>query len=396
MTLLILEAFVFAVAGVFIGFYVFYYLVCLRYSRMRKAGDEGPSKSDYLPSVSFIVPTYNENKVITERINNFRDMNYPKEKLEVVFVDGGSNDGTVETMKSYSENLPFQTKIVEQGSRKGFNAAVIEGFHSTVGEIIFITGAETQYASETVRIMVGHFSDPTVGAVNGTMRVNNPEKGLSTELETAYRGLYDFIRQAESNMDSPFDIKGEIAASRRAICQHLVENPAMSKKGCIDACVSFQAKKDGLRTVYEPRAVYYEPAPETMQDSFKQQSRRAATLIENMLVFKDLMLKRRYDLFGMLIMPAHFLMLLVLPFLFLIALASFLALVVLNPYEYFIVSLLIVVFLAVLLSKKVQAFSKTQMALIYACLKMLRGVETQKFERLSSVRPDDFDKVNKK
>lgn len=387
MTVLVLEIFAFVVAGVFVGFYAFYYLLCLRFSRMKSTSGEGSLKSENLPSVSFIVPTYNENKVIADRIRNFRDMNYPKDRLEVVFVDGGSSDGTVKRIRSLTEDLPFQTKIVEQGSRKGFNAAVIEGFYSTLGEIIFITGAETQYAPDAVRIMVGHFEDPTVGAVNGTMRVNNPEKGLSTELETAYRGLYDFLRQAESNMDSPFDIKGEIAASRRTVCQHLVENAEMSRKGCIDACVSFQAKKDGYKTVYEPRAIYYEPAPETMQDSFRQQSRRAATLIQNMLVFKGLILKPQYNLFGMLTMPAHFLMLLVLPFLFLIAIASFLVLVALNPFNYLVVGLLAVVVLGLLLSKKVQAFAKTQMALVFACLKMLRGVETQKFERLSSVRP---------
>ena len=174
----VLEVFTLTVAGVFVGFYVFYYLLCLRYSRMKRASDDGSLKSEYSPSVSFIVPTYNENKVIAERIRNFREMNYPMEKLEVVFVDGGSDDGTVGKIRSLARDLPFQTKIVEQGSRKGFNAAVIEGFYSTVGEIIFITGAETQYAPDTVRIMVNHFNDSTVGAVNGTMRVNNPAKGL--------------------------------------------------------------------------------------------------------------------------------------------------------------------------------------------------------------------------
>ena len=188
-------------------------------------------------------------------------------------------------------------------------------------------------------------------------------------------------------MDSPFDIKGEIAASRRIICEHLVMNAEMSRKGCIDACVSFQAKKDGYKTVYEPRAVYYEPAPETMQDSFKQQSRRAATLIQNMLAFKSLMFKRKYDLLGVLIMPAHFLMLLIMPFLFLIGIAGFLMLVAWNPFNYLIIGLLVVLVLGLLLSKKAQAFAKTQMSLVFACLKMLRGVETQKFERLTSVRP---------
>jgi biofilm PGA synthesis N-glycosyltransferase PgaC len=389
LTPFVLEDFVFAIIAVFSGFYVFYYLICLQYVRKGGTSEDSSLNPDSLPSVSFIVPTYNENRIISERIGNFREMNYPEERLEVVFVDGGSEDGTLEKIRSLAKDLPFQVKIIEQGSRKGFNMAVIEGFLSTVGEIIFITGAETQYDPDAVRIIVRHFADPGIGAVNGTMRVSNPAKGLSTRLETAYRGLYDFIRQAESNMDSPFDIKGEIAASRRTVCQHLVENTEMLKKGCIDACVSFQAKKDGYRTVYEPRAVYHEPAPETMQDSLKQQSRRAATLIQNMLIFKSMIFKRKYGLFGMLIMPAHLLMLLIMPFLFLISVVSFLVLVALSLFNYYILGLLIIALVVLLCSKRAQAFAKTQLVLVFTCMKMLKRVETQKFERLSSVRPQN-------
>ena len=109
-------------------------------------------------------------------------------------------------------------KLVKQGSRKGFNSAVIDGFNQTSGDIIFITGAEGRVEPNAIRIIVNHFADPKVGAVNGTMRLNNNEDTASVEIEASYRGFYDFLRVAESNMDTPFDIKGEIAATRRVIC----------------------------------------------------------------------------------------------------------------------------------------------------------------------------------
>jgi len=386
--LFLLDIFIVTIAVIFVGFYVFYYLICFRYSKLKRVGTYPSFASDSLPMVSMIVPVYNESRVIEQKIDNLSQIDYPKNKLEVVFVDGGSDDGTVKKIKNLSSKVNFTLKTVEQGSRKGFNAAVIEGFYATKGDVIFITGAETQYESNALRIMVDHFADPRVGAVNGAMRVSNVGEGLSTELETAYRGLYDFVRLAESNLDSPFDIKGEIAASRRSICQHLVDNPAMSRKGCIDACFSFQAKMDSYRTVYDPRAVYYEPAPKSMHDSFKQQVRRGATLIENMLAFKNILLKRKYGRFGMLIMPAHFLMLIVMPFLFIVTAGGFVALAVLNPSNYFLAALCVVGGLSLLLSRRIQAFAKTQIVLIFVCMKMLRGVETQKFERLSSVRPE--------
>jgi cellulose synthase/poly-beta-1,6-N-acetylglucosamine synthase-like glycosyltransferase len=144
---------------------------------------------------------------------------------------------------------------------------------------------------------------------------------------------------------------------------------------------------DGLKTVYEPNAVYYELSPRSVRDSFKQQTRRAATLIENMLVFKNMMFKKRFGAFGMLIMPAHLLMLLILPYLFFIASFGALALASLCPSNYLFLLMAVVGLLAIVFSRTVQAFVKTQLALVAATLKLLRGVETQKFERLQSARP---------
>jgi poly-beta-1,6-N-acetyl-D-glucosamine synthase len=324
---------------------------------------------------------------MARKVQNFLQMKYPQDRLEVVFVDGGSQDGTVNELEKSLVNVSYASRIIEQGSRKGFNSAVVEGFQHTTGDIIFITGAETEYEPNAVKLIVDHFADPNVGAVNGTMRINNLSDGLSTKIEASYRNYYDFLREAESKMDSLFDIKGEIAAARRNICQHLVNKSALLKKGCIDACVSFQSKEENLITVYEPRAVYYEPAPKTMHDSFKQQIRRGATLIENLLSFRNLMFKRRYGKFGMIIMPAHFMMLIVLPFLFAASLFGVLLITIFNPINYLLVGLIIVSLIIFAASRGIQAFVKVQVVLIYTVMKMLLGIDTQKFERLKSVRP---------
>jgi biofilm PGA synthesis N-glycosyltransferase PgaC len=342
--------------------------------------------NEQLPVVSFIVPVYNENKMIESRISNFNQIDYPAGKLEVVIVDGGSKDGTVEALEKYGKDAHFTLKVIRQGSRKGFNSAVVEGFYQTTGEIIFITGAETQYASNAVKLLVNHFADPEVGAVNGTVRLSNMAAGMSTKIESAYRTSYDFIRTAESKMDTPFDIKGEIAAARRNVCQKLIEKPEMLKKGCVDACFSFQAKVDGLKTVYDPLAVYSEPAPKSLRESFKQQIRRAATLIQNLLLFKKLMGKSKYGLFGLLIMPVHFMMLIVLPYIFLFSILGLILLLATNPLNIIAISMLVLGLIGLSFSQGIRAFFKVQIALIIATLKMVTGIETQKFERLFSAR----------
>jgi poly-beta-1,6-N-acetyl-D-glucosamine synthase len=385
--LIVLEIITFASIALFVGFYASYYVICFIYVRKKSAFGNSCFQEQNLPIVSLIVPVYNEAKIIQRKIENLQKIDYPSDKFEVVFVDGGSRDGTVEKIENSSKTISYSQRVIQQGSRKGFNSAVVEGFLQTTGEIIFITGAETEYAPDAVRLIVDYFANPKVGAVNGTMKINNVGAGSSTQIEASYRSFYDFIREAESKIDSPFDIKGEIAATRRSICQHIVSKEGILRKGCIDACFSFQAAEEGYRTVYEPRAVYSEPAPETMRDSFKQQIRRGATLIENMLSYKNMILRRKYGKFGLVIMPAHFLMLIVLPFFFFISVAGILLLTAFAPLNYLLIGAIILGLLGLVFSRKVQAFAKVQLVLIFTVFRVLLGIDTQKFERLSSVRP---------
>jgi hypothetical protein len=97
-------------------------------------------------------------------------------------------------------------------------------------------------------------------------------------------------------------------------------------------------------------------------------------------------LNKKYGAFGMLIMPAHLLMLNVLPFLLLIGSAGLVLTVAFAPSNYVVFAFVSIILLATALSRQLQAFIKTQLVLIVATLKLLIGTETQKFERLSTTR----------
>lgn len=381
----ILSNVVFVTLAVFAGFYLLYYAVCLRYAKIRKSKKPLKIRKISLPKVSIIIPVYNEANVLKRRIENLEELRYPRDKLEIVFVDGGSSDDSADLIQNLSKKSELSLKLVRQGCRKGFNNAVVEGFTETTGDIICITGAEAEYDPNALDIMVQHLADPTIGAVTGKQIIKNVDDGFSPTLEVAYRGLYDLVREAESHIDSPFDIKGEICAARRSVVKNLVEKHELLNKGCIDCCLSFQAKKEGFKTVYDPNAVYFELSPTSIRDSFKQQIRRATTLIQNMLSFKDMILNKKYGAFGLFIMPAHFLMLIVLPFVFWVGVVGLLVITVLNPSNYFLFAILGTSILFIVLSSRLQAFLKTQIVLSIATLGLL-GIDTQKFERLTSTR----------
>jgi cellulose synthase/poly-beta-1,6-N-acetylglucosamine synthase-like glycosyltransferase len=376
-----------ACAATFVGFYLCYFAICMLAIRVKKpprVRKFHAQTNSVVPSVSMIVPVYNEASVISRKLENLQAIQYPNQKLEAIFVDGASTDGTLELIERYAMGDRCRVKIVRQGARRGFNIAVIDGFREAVGDVICIPGAETVYDPQALNLMVRHFEDDNICAVTGTQRLSNPTRGLSPRVEKGYRDVYDFLRTAESIIDSPFDMKGEISAARRRIIAELVEDERFLRRGAIDTACVFQGKIDGFKTIYEPEAVYYEQAPESLRDSFKQGSRRGAVLIQNLMIFKGLILNPRYGAFGMLIVPAHLCLLVILPLIFLAALSGMVVLA-LNGSGYAL-AFVALGLLCTILSRRIQAILRAQIVLVVALLSLLTGVETQMLERLQSTR----------
>lgn len=144
-------------------FYIAYFLVLLFYNKNSYIKKE--KDPNFYPSVSMIVPVYNEQSIIAKKLNNIKEMKYPKEKLEIIFVDGNSTDNTkkiiLEKIKNFNKNI----KLIEQKKRKGYTQAVIQGILTSKGEIIFATDAASYHYPDTINQLIKHFIDPKIGAV---------------------------------------------------------------------------------------------------------------------------------------------------------------------------------------------------------------------------------------
>ena len=84
--------------------------------RLSKKGNWNLTLSDFEPKVTLIVATYNEANIIEDKLNNIRELTYPKDNLEVIVVDSASTDGTAQVVKDYLErnSLPFKTIGIEE------------------------------------------------------------------------------------------------------------------------------------------------------------------------------------------------------------------------------------------------------------------------------------------
>jgi len=122
----------------------------------------GLEGSPYEPTVSVIIPAMNAEATIGDLLESLMRVDYARDKLEIIVVDGGSTDGTEKIVKMYPVKL-----IVER--RRGINVARNTGVKNSRGEIIFFTDADCVVTKDWIKIMVRNFEDPEVGCVGGTV-----------------------------------------------------------------------------------------------------------------------------------------------------------------------------------------------------------------------------------
>lgn len=367
-----------------VAFYLTYFLYLSRYNKQNTLIDD--CEQELLPNASLIVPTYNEEKTIEKKLQNILSMRYPKEKLEVIFVDGCSTDSTPQIIQKFIGNEHKFIRLIKQKIRSGYNEGVFDGLSRASNDIIVLTDAGAYYNPDALVYLLRHFKNSKVGAVTGREVVINAKKGAAN-LESTYRTYYDFMRLAESNLDSTPDLKGEISAIRKEICLSTVDRAKRSNNASFDCCIPYQVRMEGFKVVFDLDAFYYEFAPETFTDRMKQQIRRGSILIASLILYKDMIFNKRYGRFGQIILPAHLLMTMILPWFFILGCMSLLLSFMFNPFHSIIAFLLII---PLTISSRSRifllSFVQSQIALIVSLSRVFAKRESLLIDTITSTR----------
>ncbi len=231
-------------------------------------------QADITPSLTLLIPAYNEADIIETKIENSLALDYPAEKLTVVFVTDGSTDATPDIVRQYRNQ---GVRCYHQPARRGKIAAVNRVLPLLKSDILVFSDANTFHPPRTLRMLVRNFADENVGAVAGEKRVIGGGEGLYWRYES-------FLKRCDSAFASVMGAAGELFAIRRELFEPQRENAIIE-----DFVLSMQLVQKGWRVVYEPNAIAEEAAPSSLSAEWQRRTRIAAGGFQSIWWLKGLL-----------------------------------------------------------------------------------------------------------
>ena len=278
----------FVVVYTYVGYGVLLY-VLLRLKRLFKgAPEEPPMPTDAeLPEMTLMICAFNEEEIIPEKMVNIRQLDYPREKLCVMWVTDGSNDGSNELLRQYPE-----VTLVFSPERRGKAAAMQHGLRENRAPLVVFTDANTMLNAIALREIARQFMKPGVSCVSGEKRVAARHEGqTAAEGEGLYWKYESTLKRWDSELYSAMGAAGELFAVRM---EHYREAPSNALLD--DFMMSMLIVADGHKIAYTSDAYAMEYGSADMHEESKRKQRIAAGGLQSIWWLRKLMNPLRYPL----------------------------------------------------------------------------------------------------
>jgi len=259
---------------VFLNRYVFgLYLALVRGRKF------DPAIEGYEPTITVVVPLFNEGPSIYDTVVSLVKLEYPKSKLEIVVVDDCSTDDSYEyacrAAREFS-NVRVLRNPHNMGKRRGINHAVRE----SKSEIIVSVDSDVIVYPTALRALVARFTSPQVAAVGGRVHISNPNENWLTRMQTIkYYWGQEHLKNLERACESVMCLSGCLTAYRRHVLMEL--EPILENRNLLgieikygeDRFLTHQIVKHGYKTRMTMDAFCFTKAPPNLRGYFNQQLR---------------------------------------------------------------------------------------------------------------------------
>lgn len=282
---------VYALAYIGLFFLSFYVL-----SFARTKNQSIPHEAHNL-SVSIIIPAYNESASIQKTIRSALELDYPKDKLEIIVVDDGSKDTTY----ALAEKLASSQVRVFRKPNGGKASALNYGIARARGEIIVTMDADTFAERPALKRIIARFYRADIMAVNSSIAIYHP-KTFWQRIQHIEYYLTVFLKRAFSLVNAIYITSGAFSAYRKSF----FEKHGGYQEGNIteDLEIALRIQSHDYTIEYSPDSVLYTLGPRTFRDLLYQRRRWYTGLVRNLWVYRTRLFGKKRGALGTLILPS--------------------------------------------------------------------------------------------
>jgi cellulose synthase/poly-beta-1,6-N-acetylglucosamine synthase-like glycosyltransferase len=259
------------------------------------------------PSVTVLIPAHNEEGVIVQTVTSvlLSDL----QDLRIIVVDDGSTDKTGELLDVNFSHEP-RVRIIHQVNH-GKAAALSVAMSQAETEIVVTIDADTEVEPDAIRKLIRHFSDPTVGAVAGNVKVGNRSRWLTRWQALEYITSQNMEKRAFDLLNCITVVPGALGAWRKKAIEAAVGITADTVAE--DADLTIGIRRLGWRVSYDEEAIAWTEAPETAGQLIRQRFRWTFGTLQSFWKHSGTLFRPKYGTLGWIALPNIFLFQLALP-----------------------------------------------------------------------------------
>lgn len=235
---------------------------------------------DYEPTVTAVIPMFNEGRAILETFQSILDSNYPANKLRIICVDDCSTDSSYEIAREFARTSKGRVQVMRNAQNMGKRRSIIRAVRQTDADIILSVDSDVVVDVDAVRQLCRRFTSPKIAAVGGWIDVRNKQENWLTRMQVVrYWFAYNFSKNLEWGFRRVMCLSGCLTAYRREVLVELepvLENRAICGvpiKYGEDRFLTRQVVKAGYLTTMTLTARCATTVPATLSGYFSQQLR---------------------------------------------------------------------------------------------------------------------------
>lgn len=269
----------FIIVYTYVGYGILLYAI-IKIRRILNIGQKKAIDTTYEPEVTLFIAAYNEKDYVEAKMKNSLALEYPKDKLNIIWVTDGSDDGTPDLLKGYPN-----TNVYHLDARNGKIGAMNRGMEFVKTPIVIFSDANTNLGKQSIRRIVNLFSSPKVGCVSGEKRIVDKEVDVASG---AGEGLYwkyeSTLKKWDAELYSVVGAAGELFAIRTNLYRHVEKDTILD-----DFIISLRVAQEGYTIQYDPDAYAIETASANVKEELKRKIRISAGGIQSIVRLRSLL-----------------------------------------------------------------------------------------------------------